>query len=301
MYRILLIFLLFGCTITEDVDKIKQRKFATSKVLFVVEDDLWTQKASGIVLEIFNEDIEGIPQSLPKIIIQQTNPKKLNQALKINQGIMGVVFISEGKKIEINTKNNDEDMLISTMLWDGDISNLEKKLLDLRTRFIKQELKVVKEYISRGSNKEIEKDIKEKFSVNLITPTDYKIIKNAEDIFIANWDHSDSDQNKTILTYSFKPDSDSLELEVMLKTDSIFSKYLKGEKESQFVRIEPNYTPVIMDNTIRGAWRLENDFIGGFFIVKFYKVKDKVSVSAGVVFSPQTEKRKCVIEMMAIL
>ena len=300
MYRILLIFLLIGCTITEDVDKKKQRKFATSKVLFVVNDDLWTQKASDIVLEIFNEDIEGIPQSIPKLIIQQTNQKKLNQALKTNHGIIGVVFISEGKKIEINTKNN-EDMLISTMLWDGDISNLEKKLLDLRALFIKQELKVVKEYISRGSNKAIEKDIKEKFSVNLIAPPDYKIIKNTEDIFIANCDHSDSDQNKTILTYSFKPDSDSLQLEVMLKTDSIFSKYLKGEKENQFVRIEPNYTPVIIDNTVRGAWRLENDFIGGFFILKFYKVKDKVSVSAGVVFSPQTEKRKCVIEMMAIL
>lgn len=300
MCRILLIFLLIGCTITEDVDKKKQRKFATSKVLFVVNDDLWTQKASDMVLQIFNEDIEGIPQSLPKLIIQQTNQKKLNQALKTNHDIMGVVFISEGKKIKINTKNN-EDMLISTMIWDGDISNLEKKLLDLRTRFIKQELKVVKEYISRGSNKEIEKDIKEKFSVNLIAPLEYKIIKNTEDIFIANCDHSDSDQNKTILTYSFKPDSDSLELEVLLKTDSIFSKYLKGEKESQFVRIEPNYTPVIIDNTVRGAWRLENDFIGGFFILKFYKVKDKVSVSAGVVFSPQTEKRKCVIEMMAIL
>ena len=300
MYRILLIFLLIGCTITEDVDKKKQRKFATSKLLFVVNDDLWTQKASDIVLEIFNEDIEGIPQSIPKLIIQQTNQKKLNQALKTNHGIIGVVFISEGKKIEINTKNN-EDMLISTMLWDGDISNLEKKLLDLRALFIKQELKVVKEYISRGSNKAIEKDIKEKFSVNLIAPPDYKIIKNTEDIFIANCDHSDSDQNKTILTYSFKPDSDSLQLEVMLKTDSIFSKYLKGEKENQFVRIEPNYTPVIIDNTVRGAWRLENDFIGGFFILKFYKVKDKVSVSAGVVFSPQTEKRKCVIEMMAIL
>ena len=300
MYRILLIFLLVGCTVTEDVDKKKQRKFATGKVLFVVNDDLWTQKASGIVLEIFNEDIEGIPQSLPKLIIQQTNQKKLNQALKTNHDIIGVVFISEGKKIEINTKNN-EDMLISTMLWDGDISNLEKKLLDLRALFIKQELKVVKEYISRGSNKAIEKDIKEKFSVNLIAPPDYKIIKNTEDIFIANCDHSDSDQNKTILTYSFKPDSDSLQLEVMLKTDSIFSKYLKGEKENQFVRIEPNYKPVIIDNTVRGAWRLENDFIGGFFILKFYKIKDKVSVSAGVVFSPQTEKRKCVIEMMAIL
>ena len=269
----------------------KQRKFATGKVLFVVNDDLWTQKASGIVLEIFNEDIEGIPQKPSKLIIQQTNQKKLNQALKTNHDIIGVVFISEGKKIEINTKNN-EDMLISTMLWDGDISNLEKKLLDLRTLFIKQELKIVKEYISRGSNKGIEKDIKEKFSVNLIAPPDYKIIKNTEDIFIANCDHSDSDQNKTILTYSFKPDSDSLELEVMLKTDSIFSKYLKGEKENQFVRIEPNYTPVIIDNTVRGAWRLENDFIGGFFILKFYKVKDKVSVSAGVVFSPQTEKKE---------
>ena len=97
MYRILLIFLLVGCTVTEDVDKKKQRKFATGKVLFVVNDDLWTQKASGIVLEIFNEDIEGIPQSLPKLIIQQTNQKKLNQALKTNHDIIGVVFISEGK------------------------------------------------------------------------------------------------------------------------------------------------------------------------------------------------------------
>ena len=40
------------------------------------------QKASGIVLEIFNEDIEGIPQSLPKLIIQQTNQKETQPSTK---------------------------------------------------------------------------------------------------------------------------------------------------------------------------------------------------------------------------
>ena len=65
---------------TEDVDK-KQRKFVTGKILPL--HMIYGPKKSGIVLEILNEDIEGIPQSLPKLIIQQTNQR--NQPSTKNQ------------------------------------------------------------------------------------------------------------------------------------------------------------------------------------------------------------------------
>ena len=87
----------------------------------------------------------------------------------------------------------------------------------------------------------------------------------------------------------------------MLKTDSIFAKYLLGEKEGSYARIEPGYPPCYFENTYRGLWKLEHGFMGGPFLIKTYFVKNKIVVNVGLVFAPQSRKRKYIKEFEAIL
>ena len=92
-----------------------------------------------------------------------------------------------------------------------------------------------------------------------------------------------------------------MQAEVLLRSDSVFAKYLIGAKEGSYVRIEPAYPPYYSENTYRGLWKLEHGFMGGPIIIKSYFVKNKIVVNAGIVFAPQSFKRKYIKEFEAIL
>ena len=89
--------------------------------------------------------------------------------------------------------------------------------------------------------------------------------------------------------------------EILQKTDSIFAQYLIGRKEGSYVKIEPAYPPYYFESTYRGLWKLENGFMGGAFLIKTYFVEDKIGVNVGLVFAPQSRKRKYIKELEAIL
>ena len=119
--------------------------------------------------------------------------------------------------------------------------------------------------------------------------------------FWANYNSAKSDEIKNILIFSFVPKSKNIQEEILLNTDSIFKKYLLGQKEDTYARIEPQLTPFHFNNTYRGLWRLENGFMGGPFIIKTHFKHNKIVVNVGMVFAPQNSKRKYIKEFEAIL
>ena len=93
----------------------------------------------------------------------------------------------------------------------------------------------------------------------------------------------------------------NLQKEVLQKTDSIFSKYLIGSKEGQYVKIENRFSPIYSDNTYRGLWKLEGGFMGGPFLIKTYFFNKKVVVTVGLIFAPNDRKRNYIRNLEAIL
>ena len=146
-----------------------------------------------------------------------------------------------------------------------------------------------------------EKTLLSNFGIELTVPKEYQIIKNDSTLFWANYDPPKSDEIKNIFTFSFIPKTANLQAEVLYKTDSIFAKYLVGAKEGSYARIEPAYPPYYFENTYRGLWKLEHGFMGGPLLIKTYFVKNKIVVNVGIVFAPQSRKRKFIKEFEAIL
>ena len=147
----------------------------------------------------------------------------------------------------------------------------------------------------------MEETLKLNFKIDCIVPKEYEIIENNESFFWANYNPQQSDEIKNILTFSFVPKLVSLQEEVLQKTDSVFAKYLIGTKEGSYVKIEQAYPPYYFENTYRGLWKLENGFMGGPFLIKTYFVEDKIVVNVGLIFAPQSRKRKYIKELEAIL
>ena len=149
----------------------------------------------------------------------------------------------------------------------------------------------------------IEKNkIKNNFDIEIILPEEYFVNQNDTMLFWATYNPREKEIIRQILIFSFnKKKNTSLFEQVVKKTDSVFSNNLYGNKKNKYVIIEPSYPPYLEGNTYRGLWVLKNGFMGGPFILKTYIKKEKIIVSAGIVFSPATTKRDQIKGLEAIL
>ena len=294
-----LLILFFGCSESQEPTP-KKTVFEDSKLVFVVDDVLWKNYIDRLVNQTFEANIEGLSSPEPMFLVLQTNKKGLKETLKNNKNILGIIFISElitAKK----TMNWDANFFSIELRWEKESQAFLKELIRTRDLFILKELKETTNYISKKSKNEIEKDMLSNFGFSCIIPEKYTIIKNTDSLFLASYDPPGSDEIKNILIFSFESKNKNINKEVLLKTDSVFGKYFIGEEKGSRVRIDPNHVPYINKNNYRGIWRLENGWMGGVFVIKTRYLKGRVVVSSGMVFSPNTSKRKHIKEFEAIL
>ena len=163
------------------------------------------------------------------------------------------------------------------------------------------EILELRKNIKKTSNKIIENKITEKFLIEVIIPDEYSVIQDSSKIFWATYNPAKKEEIKHIFIFSFKPSLNNTKQEVLQKTDSLLSQYLLGSKKNSYVQIEQLYPPHFEKNLFRGLWKLKNGFMGGPFIIKTHHVNQRIIVSIGIVFAPNSTKRTHVKTLEAIL
>ena len=295
-YFLLALISLFSCS--EGIKTLPSSTGTNSEVIFVVNDALWELEIDTLVRNTFGAAIRGLNQNETIFRVVQINHSEFKSILKTHKNI---VIITEGTKISSHKNKWASEQFVAHLGWDDNASNLVQSLKKLREIFVLKEVNAIRKSFAKLSQKKMEERIKLNFKIDCIVPKEYEIIKNNELFFWANYNPQQSDEIKNILTFSFVPKLVSLQEEVLQKTDSVFAKYLIGTKEGSYVKIEQAYPPYYFENTYRGLWKLENGFMGGPFLIKTYFVEDKIVVNVGLVFAPQSRKRKYIKELEAIL
>mgnify|MGYP001190701477 CR=1 FL=1 len=269
-----------------------------SEIIFVVDDLLWQNSVDNLVKGIFEEPIHGVGQNERMFELVQINHHEFKSIFQTHRNI---VIISKTAKTSSEINKWASPQFVAQLNWEGNIEKLKNELVQLRRAFFLKEVRLLRDQLSRESNKKAENTRASNFGADLIIPKEYQILNNDSILFWAHYNPAKSDEIKNILTFSFLPTQTNFQIELLHKTDSFFSKYLKGEKEGSYVRIEPEYIPYYSENTYRGLWKLENGFMGGPFLIKSYFVQDKIIVNIGLVFAPQSRKRRYIKEFEAIL
>ena len=295
-YFIFFVLIFFGCN--DPGKTLPNSTGSNSEVIFVVDDELWSNNIDSLVKNIFAAPIEGVSQNESLFRIIQVQHNEFKSILKRHTNI---VIVSEGVLTSSKKNKWAYDQFVAQLNWDNNSRVFLNELIELRNSFLSKEIKSIKNSFSKLSQKSIEKILFTNFGIEFLVPSNYQIIKNSSAFFWANYDPSNSDEIKNIFTFSFIPKTSNLQAEVLHKTDSVFATYLLGEKEGSYVQIEQEYPPYYSENTYRGLWKLENGFMGGPFLIKTYFVKSKIVVNVGVVFAPQSRKRKYIKEFEAIL
>lgn len=270
-----------------------------SEVIFVANDILWERYLDTLVKSTFGAPIQGVNQKESLFRVFQVNHKEFKSILKTHTNI---IIVIEGPSPSVNkTDKWASGQFVAQLKWDKNSEDFFEDLIVLRDFFLLKELKSIRKELKKSSIIDAEKRLLNNFGVKYIVPKEYQIIKNDSSLFWANYNPINSDEIKNLLTFSFAPKTQNVTSEIFQRTDSVFAKYLRGEKPGSYVQIEKEYPPYYHHNIYRGLWRLENGFMGGPFIIKTYLQKNKVVVNIGLVFAPQNQKRKYIKEFEAIL
>jgi len=296
--RYFLLALIFLISCGEGIKTLPSSTGANSEVIFVVNDALWKSEIDTLVRNTFGAPIKGISQNETIFRVVQINHSEFKSIFKTHKNI---VIINKGVNISSYKNKWATEQFVAQLNWNGNVIVTLEELKKLRAIFMLKEVNSIRKSFARLSQKDVEKRVNFFFKIDCIIPKEYEIVENNESVFWANYNPQKSDEIKNILIFSFVPKSSSLQEEVLQKTDSIFAKYLTGKKEGSYVKIEVEYPPYYSENTYRGLWKLENGFMGGPFVIKTYFIEDKIVVNVGLVFAPQSRKRKYIKELEAIL
>lgn len=289
-------FFIFSCT--DATQTLPSSTGSNSEVIFVVEDLLWTGVVDSLVYATFGKTIEGINKTESLFRIIQVNQGEFKSILKTHKNI---VIITEDVQHSTQKDKWAKGQFVAQLNWDNNRVQLVERLKKLVSMFSLMETKKIRNTFAKLSQKNAEKKIFNHFGIKVIIPKEYDVISNSDSVFWATFNPPKSDEIKNILIFSFIPKSTNLHSEVLQNTDNIFAEHLKGAREGSFVKIEPSYPPYYNDYYYRGLWKLEYGFMGGPFLIKTYFIDDKIVVSVGLIFAPQSKKRSYIKELEAIL
>ena len=295
-YLIVFLFVLSACS-----DGIKTLPSSTgilSEVIFVVEDALWENQVKDVAFKTFGVPIQGLTQDESSFRVIQVNHSEFKSILKTHKNI---VIIAKNVPTSNQPDKWANDQLVVQLEFKHEDNELTKDLNKVKAIFEFREIRILRNSISKSSQKIQEKHIKEEFNIEILIPSEYTIIKDTLAFFWATYNPEKQEEIKHLFVFSFAPKEINLQQEVLQKTDSIFAKYLLGAKQGQHVKIEDMFSPVYSENTYRGLWKLEGGFMGGPFLIKTYFINKKVVVTVGLIFAPNDRKRNYIRTLEAIL
>ena len=295
-YFAILILLLSSCS--DGGKTLPHSTGDNSEVIFVVSDILWESQIKDLVSNSFGSSIQGLNQNETAFRVVQVNHSEFKSILKTHKNIVIIA-----KDVMQSSQQNKwaYNQLVSQLNWQENTKETQLSLNKLKVIYEQKELKAIRKSFAKISQKNNEELLNNNFGIEVIIPKEYKVIYNSDSIFWATFNPPKSEEIKNMLSFSFTPYSSNLQEDVLHKTDSVFAKYLEGEKIGSFVRIEPQYPPYYNDNIYRGLWKLEKGFMGGPFLIKTYFIENKVVVNVGLIFAPQSRKRNFIKELEAIL
>jgi len=295
-YLIVVLFVLNACS--DGVKTLPSSTGILSEVIFVVDDLLWENQIKDVAFKTFGIPIQGLTQDESSFRVIQVNHSEFKSILKTHKNIVIIA-----KNVSTSNQQNKwaNGQLVVQLEFKDEDDKLTNDLNKVKAIFEFREIKILRNSISKSSQKIQEKIIKEQFNIETLIPSEFSIIKDTVALFWATYNPEKQEEIKHFFVFSFEPKEINLQQEVLRKTDSIFTKYLRGAKQGQHVKIEDMFSPIYSENMYRGLWKLDGGFMGGPFLIKTYFINKKVVVTVGLIFAPNDRKRKYIKTFEAIL
>lgn len=287
------------------------------EMLVVMDDKIKTSPGGEELQELLSETYLGLPQEEPHFKMSVAPHRSFTNFMKTIRNIVVVTVASDAKE---NTVKYYLDRWAKPQAV---VSITAKDTAALRQLVEADQLKILSffnkaerdRYITsykKYPSDELIKKVDSTFHVRLAVPNSLSNKKSTADFIWMNEAAEWGSQGMFVYEFPYVGEGTFSKEYLLNKRDSILNKNVPGPSEGSFMTTEHNF-PVIYKKTeiggnevieLRGLWKVQNDLMGGPFLMQahFDKKNNRVLITDGFVYSPEKpDKRDKIRQMEAIM
>lgn len=288
------------------------------ELLIVMNNPEWQAPAGRAVFDLFNQDMEGLPQPEPVMKISQVNQANFTDVLKPARNIISIDISDRYTQSKITYSRDyysfpqsyvrvtapDEAAFIETINTHGD---------DILNYFIVTERDRTIYFNKQDLNNQAVQEVKKMFGIEIDIPVDLKRSTTATDFYWITNDNAYIRKDLVVYSYPYTdPNTFTYEF-LTAKRDSVMKYHIPGEFEGSYMGTEykyarPSFKPVAVNSEyaveMRGLWKILNGgAMGGPFVslTRLDEINQRIITVEGFVFAPATTKRNPLRMMEAII
>lgn len=263
----------------------------------------------SIIYKVLDKDVDGLPQREPSFDISSTDGVHFDQTARTARA---VVKVTEDSTLYTETRIRYERNVYARpqiIVYITTPSRMElgkamgkdaAKLRNLLTNF---EMGVETAILKKKHNPRAEEKIRKMFGVEMLVPADMQSDKTGKDFIWLSNNTGSGMQN--ICIYS------AASLDVTRVRDSVMRKNIPGERRGMYMKT--NAASVIRQKMtagdrrldkvelVRGLWEMENDAMGGPFVLHVFRKGDRYIYAEAFVYAPEMKKRNKIRQTEAAL
>ena len=307
-----LLFLLLACTSPST----EKKKSVTASVqsapyeLLVVANKEWLQTTAGkSLMDIVESEVVGLPQYEPSFRCTKINPAAFDGTFKM----YGSVVVADiGNKYPQAELRVSKDVYCHPQLIIFLTAPNDKAFTELATNRKEQILDMLNEHefargrqaLAKRHSTIVDKQAQKQFGVSIHVPDDIDEIKVGQNFFWASAGQQDFKLNVCMYTL---PLTDLTLNGFIQARDSVMKINIPGGHEGQWMETDSRTVSCTVQTQniliIRGLWDIRNDAMGGPFVsyVQKDEAHQRLLITEGFVFAPQTKKRALIRELEAAL
>lgn len=287
------------------------------EIVVVMTKEVGESEVGQLIKEQLNSPVAGLPQPEPSMRVTFVPTETFNGLLRYVRNIL-IVDIDPAKytMVALNgykdewAKNQEvvklnaptvQELVTYLTLHDSDLVNhfctIEKE----------RRIAILKEYYSKLA---LEK-VQNKFNISIHVPQDMTYYKDTTDFL---WVSNNANSGRVdLLVYSFPyTDENTFTEDYLLnKRDSVLKCNLPGAFPNSYMTTERRagltYEAIMLNDkycgVLRGLWKMVGDKMGGPFVSHAFldTKKQRVIVTEGLVYAPETTKRNYIRRIEAAL
>lgn len=300
---LLILSALLACACNGDGEALQPRSSSRPYEVLTVDD------RDSIIYKVLDKDADGLPQSEPSFDISTTTGARMDNTARLARAIVKLTvderqFTKTRIRYERNVHARPQIIVYITT---PSVSELEKamekdapKLRNLLTSF---EMAAEDAVLTKRNNPKAREKIRRMFGVDMLIPSDMQSEKVGKD-FIWLSDNAKSGM-KSICVYS------SGSADAIRVRDSVMRRNIPGERDGMYMKtvegsvtyqqIAGKYRKQGKTLIARGLWEMENDAMGGPFVLHVTRRGNRYIYTEGFVYAPETTKRNRIRQTEAAL
>lgn len=287
-------------------------------LLVVMNDSAWRAPAGRTIVALFDQDMDGLPQSEPIMDMNQCNQTLFTDALKPSRNIL-LTEISEKYSAPKITYAKDKwayPQAIVKIVAPNDtsfVSTINKYGPNIREYFVRTERERRMKYLSENGNENSKKEVADMFGIQIDMPQGLSKSTKRKNFYWITNDQAGVRQDIVIYSYPYTDKKTFSRDFIIAKRDSILKNNIPGEIKGSYMSTEVKYVMPTFNEIwvndgycaeLRGLWRMRNGAaMGGPFYshTRLDEINQQVITIEAFVFAPGKSKRNTIRQLEAVV